>query len=242
MDATTRRPSESKVIFTVAPELKNALDLAKEMIRQGVVLSAGHTDADYDMAMRAFGAGFTHVTHFFNAMAPFHHRKLGIVGAALSSRRISLDAILDGHHIHPLAASLLLKAKGPERVSLISDSTRYTGMSSRRIRQETKRITLAGGTPKLRNGTIAGSACLQNKGLEVGVRDAGLPILDTLRMLTQAPAKVLQRNDIGALSRRSLADITFLDPAGLQVVGSLIGGRHLFFSERRFRQFETDIC
>jgi N-acetylglucosamine-6-phosphate deacetylase len=114
-------------LITLAPELENALPLIKQLTRQGVIVSAGHTDATYDQINAAVDAGLSHATHTYNAMRPFHHREPGTVGAALTIDSISTELIYDRHHVARPAAELLIKAKPTEQVIAVSDCTLAKG-------------------------------------------------------------------------------------------------------------------
>lgn len=87
-------------LLTMAPNLAGAKELIRDVCGETVV-SLGHTDADYDCASRAFDLGAAHVTHLYNAMAPFGHRCPGLVGAAFDYRQVMVELIADGIHVHP---------------------------------------------------------------------------------------------------------------------------------------------
>ena len=112
-------------LITVAPEIDGALDFIR--YASGVcTVSLGHSAADYDQAMAGFDAGARHATHLFNGMEPFHHRKPGLVGAALAAGA-EAELICDGFHIHPAMINAVYKMFG-EKLVIISDSLRCAGM------------------------------------------------------------------------------------------------------------------
>ena len=109
-------------LMTIAPELPGATTAIRWLRRHGVVTSLGHTDATYDQARRAIDAGATSATHLFNRMRPWHHRDPGVIGAILDDARVSVQAIVDGVHLHPSAFRLLVRAVGPGRIILTTDA------------------------------------------------------------------------------------------------------------------------
>ena len=116
------------LILTLAPEFPGALDLIAAARQAGLVVSMGHTDANFDQAQAAINAGATHAAHVFNAMRPFSHRGTGVIGAVLTSPNVSAELIADDVHVDEAAMRMLVNLKTPERVILVSDGTSATGM------------------------------------------------------------------------------------------------------------------
>ena len=121
--------SEGLVKFVgIAPECNpEAVDFIREM-KGDVQISLAHTNADYDSAMAAFQAGASHAVHLYNAMPPFTHRAPGVVGAVADNPQVDAEIICDGVHIHPAAVRATFQMLGADRMILISDSMRATGM------------------------------------------------------------------------------------------------------------------
>ena len=115
-------------LVTVAPEQPGGIEFVREAVKDGITVSVGHTVATYDIAKEAFAAGASHATHLFNGMPPFHHREPGVIGAAFDSPHAKAELICDGIHIHESAVRATFRLFGPERMILISDSLRATGM------------------------------------------------------------------------------------------------------------------
>ena len=111
---------------TVAPELPGAPDLIRRIVKAGIRVNMGHSQATYAEAEAGFRAGATGITHLFNAMRPFHHREPGIVGFALLNRYVFVEFIGDLVHVHPRALELLFRMKDPKGLILISDSVAET--------------------------------------------------------------------------------------------------------------------
>ncbi len=117
-------------IITVAPEMEGAERLIRKISGMGIVVSMGHSDATYAEAERGFHAGARGITHIFNAMRGIHHREPGIAGFGLLNRDVYIEVIADPFHLHPKTIELVFKVKNPERIIIVSDSVRATGISS----------------------------------------------------------------------------------------------------------------
>ena len=114
-------------LMTLAPERPGALALIRRLQRAGVVVSLGHTDATFDQIVAGIDAGARLVTHLYNTMSPLHHRAPGAVGAALTDDRVTVGLIADGVHAHAAALNLALRAKGRERIALVTDAVAAAG-------------------------------------------------------------------------------------------------------------------
>ncbi|QTD40968.1 N-acetylglucosamine-6-phosphate deacetylase [Sporosarcina sp. Te-1] len=114
-------------IATIAPEM-GSLTFVQELVKEGVILSIGHSDATYDEAQAAIQQGVTHATHLFNGMRGIHHRDPGVAGAALIADEVFVELIPDGHHVHPDLLKLVMRQKGAGRVLVITDGMRAKGM------------------------------------------------------------------------------------------------------------------
>ena len=193
-------------VITVAPELDDALDFIEEASKLCTV-SLGHTEADYDTAMRAFDRGASHVTHLFNAMPPLLHRDPGVIGATLTAGA-SVELIADGLHVHPAAVLAAHRMFG-ERLCLISDSLRAAGMPDGRYTLGGQPIVVEGGRATLENGTLAGSTISVLDGLRNAVR-FGMPLEDAVYAATAAPADAAKL-DCGRISVGKAADLTVLN-------------------------------
>ncbi len=119
--------SSAVSMVTLAPELPGAESLAKALIAKGIVVSAGHSAANYDEALAGFKWGIEAVTHLFNAMEPFSHREPGLVGAAFDSKVVA-GIICDGVHVHPATVRAAWSLLGPNRLALVTDAIAATGL------------------------------------------------------------------------------------------------------------------
>jgi len=200
-------------ILTVAPELLGAMPCIDAARSLGMVVSIGHTDATYEQARAAIAHGAHHATHVYNAMRPFSHRDPGVIGAVLTSPEVNAELIADGIHVDEIAMKVLLQAKGPERVVLISDGTMATGMPDGKYTLGGVEFMVVDGVCRDAEGRLAGSTLTLDRALRNIVR-LGIPLADAVRMLTLNPATVLGIEfKKGALRTGADADILFLNEA-----------------------------
>ncbi len=196
---------------TLAPELPGALEAIPVLVGAGVTVAVGHTEADLDLARRAFDAGARLLTHAFNAMPPLHHRAPGPVGAALADDRVTLELVLDGHHVHPTVAVLLF-AGAPGRVALITDAMAAAGAGDGEYRLGALDVVVREGRATLGNdGPLAGSALTQDAALRSAIA-AGLTPVEAVTALTATPARALGLDDrLGRIAPGFAADVVVLD-------------------------------
>ena len=213
-------------ILTLAPELPGAAELIAEARRCGLVVSLGHTDASYAEAMAAIAAGAGHAAHVFNAMRPFAHRETGVLGAILTSARVTAELIADGVHVDDAAIRILLVAKGPQGVILVSDGIAATGMPDGKYKLGNFDLNVVGGVARNSEGKLAGSTLTLDRALRhmVGL---GLSLREVLPMLTANPGRLLglERRK-GCLAAGADADLVLLDDR-LEVAGVMTRGTGL---------------
>jgi N-acetylglucosamine-6-phosphate deacetylase len=198
-------------IVTLAPELPGAAELIDEATRAGVIVSMGHTDASYAEAMAAISRGARHAAHVFNAMRPFAHRETGVLGAILTSPNVTAELIADGVHVDDAAIRVLLAAKEPQGVILVSDGTAATGMPDGKYRLGTFEVSVAGGVARNSGGKLAGSTLTLDRALRHMIA-LGVPLREVLPMLTSNPARLLGlEGRKGCLAAGADADLVLLD-------------------------------
>jgi N-acetylglucosamine-6-phosphate deacetylase len=133
-------------IITLAPELDGAPRLIKTIANRGVAVSMGHSDATFAEAGTGFQAGAKGITHIFNAMRGFHHREPGIAGFGLMNRHVYVEVIADPFHLHPETIKLIFSVKDPQKILVVSDSTKETGGPDAALGITDSRGTLQGGS------------------------------------------------------------------------------------------------
>ena len=205
-------------MVTVAPESEGAAEFIKNC---EAVVSIGHTDADYDCTVKAIKNGAMCLTHTFNAMAPLHHRNPGPIGAAFDEN-IFIQVICDGLHIHESAIRMLYKMFGSDRMILISDSMRATGLPDGEYEFGGQTVTVKNSVARVPDGALAGStsvlmACVK-KAIEFGI-----PEDEAFKMASETPAKLTGVKK-GKLSKGYDADFIVLDD-DKRIISYVVGGR-----------------
>lgn len=180
--------------ITMAPEHDVNFALTRYCRETGVVVSMGHSSATYEQAMLGIANGATSMTHVYNGMTPYHHRKPGLVGTALRVRDIYGEIICDGCHSHLAALNNFFQAKGRDYSIMISDSLRAKHCPPGGNYQLGGHDIEIGedGLARLKGtDTIAGSTLNMNKGLKILVEQAMVPFDTALNSCTINPARCL---------------------------------------------------
>lgn len=216
---------DSVRIVTLAPELEGALSVLEYACGRGLRVGIGHSNATYEEAERAIAAGASHAVHIYNAMRPFTHRDSGIVGAVLTNDRVSAELICDGIHVEPPAVRLLVKAKGLERVILVSDSLSGAGMPDGNYRLGNFTVHVAGGVCRTVEGSLAGSTVTLDAALRNLSAFTDLSYQQCLPCATTNPAKILKlEKQKGCIAPQADADLAVLDK-GFHVTQTYVRGR-----------------
>lgn len=213
-------------LITIAPELPGALALIARLRAAGVAVSLGHSAATLDEAQAGYRAGATGTTHLFNAMSGIDHRAPGLAAAALLEDDAYVELIADGHHVHPALWALIRRAKGPERLVLVSDAIALAGMGDGRgrlggleVEVADGRVTLAGTT------TLAGSVIALDDAVRQLVA-TGVPLPEAVVAASANPLALIGQTDRGWIAIGQRADLVELD-ADLAVRGVWLQGRRL---------------
>ena len=206
-------------LVTVAPEEPGGLDFVKAATADGIHVSVGHTTADYDTASAAFAAGADHATHLYNGMPPLHHRDPAVIGAASDASHVMPELICDGVHIHGSVVRLTFQLFGKERVILISDSLRATGMpdgqypfGGQEIEVHGNRATIVGHPETLAGSVTSLMGCLRQ------AVAFGIPLEDAVRACSYNPARSIGIEDrTGSLEEGKEASFVLLDQDTLAI-------------------------
>jgi len=200
-------------LITIAPEVLGATPCIDAARKAGLVVSVGHTDANYEQTRSAIVHGARSATHTYNAMRPFTHRDPGVIGAVLTSPEIHAELIADGVHVEEGAMKLLLRAKEPERVILVSDGLSATGMPDGKYMLGGFEVTVTNGVCRNAAGILAGSTLTLDRALR-NIANLGVPLANAVRMLTLNPASLLGIEfKKGSLRAGADADVVLLDSA-----------------------------
>lgn len=211
-------------ILTISPETDEELAQIKEIRRTtDIVVSLGHTDADFETAIAAFDCGASHVTHLFNAQTPLNHRKPGVVGAALLRDDVTTELICDTFHIHSGLFELVVKCK-QDKLILITDCVRAGGLSDGEYTLGGQKIFVKGIECLMEDGTIAGSVLTLNKAVFNLFHHTSLAIHEAVYAASLAPAKVIGvERQKGSLEIGKDADIIIADEQ-FTILKTIIGG------------------
>ena len=220
---------------SLAPELEGSEDCIRELAAIGIVTSGGHSAADYDTFERARKAGMTHLTHFCNAMMPIHHLRPTMVTGGLLADDVFVEIITDGVHLSDPMIKLIAKAKGPDRVMVITDAMCAAGepdgmysLGGLRVRVENGRATLADVPfdPKAIVSNVAGSVALFPECFRRFVAVTGWPLCDAVKAAGYNQLRSLGITDRGEIAAGQIADMVLVDDS-LMPRMTIVGGRGL---------------
>lgn len=205
-------------LVTIAPEL----DSAEKFIENcGCTVCLGHSDATYDEAARAARAGAKCLTHTFNAMAPLHHREPSLIGAAVTED-MYVQVISDGLHLHRAAVLALYKMFSSDRMILISDSMRATGLGDGEYEFGGQLIDVIDGVARTKDGAIAGSTSTLMDCVKSAIA-MGIEKSEAIKMASETPSAMMGLNK-GKIAVGYDADILLCDTS-LNIEKIIINGK-----------------
>ena len=216
-----------KFIGLAPEESENAIAFIEEM-KQYVNIALAHTNASYECAKEAFFAGANHVVHLYNAMPSYMHRAPGVVGAVADSTHVTVEIICDGVHIHPATVRSTFKMMGEERMILISDSMRATGMPNGRYTLGGLEVEVTGNRAVLvSDGALAGSVTNLMDCMRIAVKEMKIPLETAVACVTMNPAKALGvYEEYGSITSGKKANIVLLDKE-LELKAVILRGKKL---------------
>lgn len=216
--------------WDAAPELAGSEEFAHYLRSKGVVVSIAHTAATPDDVDRAAKAGFTHATHFYNAMTQYHkegmYSKAGTVEGIYDHPEMTVEVIGDGIHVPLRTIRLAYHMKGVDNMAFITDALAVAASDSTKAFDE--RVRIENGVCVLSDGSaIAGSIATMDRVIKVAVTEAGIPIEDVARMVAETPARIMGVYDRkGSLEAGKDADIILMD-SDLNLTGVVQMGREI---------------
>lgn len=211
--------------MTVAPERPGGLELISHLVRRGIVVAVGHSDADAATAHQAFDRGARGVTHLFNALRPFHHREAGIGVVGLVHPKVVVTLIVDG--IHLAADTVLLAASAaPNRYALVTDAIAAAGRGDGAYQVGNLSVHVRGAEARLEDGTLAGSVLTMDQAVR-NLIELGIEPTEAIGAATTVPAKLVGRPELGTLAPGAPADVVVLDDQ-YRVVRSIVAANEVF--------------
>ena len=218
--------ASGRTLVTLAPETTST-EMIERLVKAGVIVSAGHSNALYPTVRAALDHGLTGFTHLFNAMSPLTSREPGVVGAALEDQSSWCSLIVDGRHVDPVVLKIALRCKPLDRFILATDAMPCVGSAEKSFHLQGKLITVKDGACFDENGTLAGSDLDMASAVRNAVQMLDLDLADASRMASRNPAEFLGLGDLlGRIETGYRADLVLLDE-GLNVLDTWIGGRSL---------------
>jgi N-acetylglucosamine-6-phosphate deacetylase len=210
-------------LVTVAPECISPAQIAR-LVDAGVIVSAGHSDANYETVRAALDAGMTGFTHLFNAMSQLTNRAPGMVGAALEDPNTYAGIILDGHHIHPAAFRVGLNAKGVDRLMLVTDAMPTVGVPTEEFMLQGRAIRREGDRLVSEDGVLAGSTLTMAAAVANAAEQGRLSLPQAARMASGTPAHFLGlAGETGSIAVGLRADLVAMNEE-FTVAETWIGG------------------
>ncbi|MDE6587264.1 MAG: N-acetylglucosamine-6-phosphate deacetylase [Paramuribaculum sp.] len=201
--------------WDAAPELPGAMQFGKYISGKGILASVAHTQAEFDDIRAAWEAGYSHATHFYNAMPGFHKRREykyeGTVESIYLIDDMTVEVVADGIHVPPTILRLVYKIKGPERACVITDALACACAEDAAAFDP--RVIIEDGVCKLADhSALAGSVATMDRLIRTLVHRADIPLEDAIRMASETPSKIMGVYDRkGSLSKGKDADIMILD-------------------------------
>jgi N-acetylglucosamine-6-phosphate deacetylase len=207
--------------YSLAPELPGAEALIERALSRDIVVAAAHTNATAAEANRAFNLGVSTVVHLFNAMRPFRSRDPGIVGVALTRPDVTVQLIVDGHHLSEETVRLIWSAAGG-RAALVTDATAGAGGGGGSYQLGDVEVAVEGGVPMREDGVFAGTVLTMLDAVR-NLHALGVPFEEAVGAATEVPARIVRRPDLGVLEPGARADVVVLDDR-LDIAQVLAGG------------------
>lgn len=201
--------------WDAAPELPGAIPFGQYITSKGILASIAHTQAEFEDIQKAFLAGYTHVTHFYNAMSGFHKRREykyeGTVESIYLLDDMTVEVVADGIHVPPTILRLIHKIKGVEHTCLVTDAMSCTASDSHTVFDP--RVIIEDGVCKLADhSALAGSIATTDRLIRTMVQKADIPLADAVRMASETPARIMGiYHRKGSLQKGKDADMMIMD-------------------------------
>lgn len=218
--------------WSAAPELEGALDFGWYASSRGVLVSLAHTVADYPLVKAAFKAGFTHATHFYNAMTSVHKKQEfkheGTVEAIYLTDGMTVEVVADGIHVPPAILQLVYKMKGTERTALVTDAMSAAACTDPSFCHD-NRVVIEDGVCKLADrSALAGSIATADRLIRTMVQQAEIPLQEAVRMASETPARIMHILDRkGTIETGKDADIIIFNE-NIDIQSTIVEGKVVY--------------
>jgi len=214
-------------LITIAPEIENAVEAIKFFEKNGIVTSLGHSNTTYEEFLKAYMAGNRRITHFFNGMSALHHREVGLVGAGLLHEDVYVELICDKVHSTAEAIRLVFQNKKLDKIILITDSMRATGLEPGEYELGKLKVIVDKISARLEDGTLAGSILTMNEAVKNVISITGLSLKEVLRSAVTAPLISIKLYDRGSIRKGFKADLVVMDEK-LDILMTIKNGRVVY--------------
>jgi N-acetylglucosamine-6-phosphate deacetylase len=229
--------SDDILRWSIAPELKGAMELGKELKSRGIIASVAHTDAICEEVIEAFDNGYSLMTHLYSAMSSVTrknaYRYAGALEAAYLLDDMDVEIIADGIHLPKSLLQFVCKFKNWDRIALVTDAMRGAGMPDGKYMlgsiENGQEVLVEDGVAKLPDRTaFAGSVATADRLVGTMVQIAGIPLTDAIKMVTYNPARMLNiHEEKGSLSVGKDADIVIFNK-DIDILMTIVAGRIIY--------------
>lgn len=221
-------PQNGIRMVTLAPELPNASETIHTLVKNHVIVSAGHSLASWEEARYGIEAGISCGTHLFNAMPPLDHRNPGLVAALLASQQVCFGLIVDGLHVHPGIISLVWQLAKAQRLYLVTDAMSALGMPPGEYNLGDLKVMVDNVSARLPEGSLAGSVLSLDQAVRNLLQFTGCTLLDAICSVTDTPAAILgETGKRGRIIPGGRGDLVVLTP-DLQVGMTFVAGQLVY--------------
>ncbi|UJF15344.1 N-acetylglucosamine-6-phosphate deacetylase [Jeotgalibaca sp. MA1X17-3] len=215
--------------IAIAPERKGSLEFIDYATKNNIRTAIAHTDATFDDCEVAVEHGANIFVHTYNGMRGLHHREPGVVGAAMSLKDVFSELICDGHHVHPVAAKVVMDAHGREKTMFVTDCMRGGGMGEGDSMLGEFPVEIKDGAARLKsNGSLAGSVLELIQAVQNVVKWGIATPQEAIQMASRVPAESVHIDDVcGLIKEGYAADFIVLDP-NLQLEKTYMDGEIVY--------------
>lgn len=200
--------------IAIAPERKGVAEFVEYAVKEDIAVALAHSEATYEEAKHAVEKGASIFVHTYNGMSPLHHREPGMVGAAMNLKDVYAEIICDGHHVHPIAANILVNSRGRKETVMVTDCMMAGGMPEGHYQLGEFPVEVKDGAARLESGGLAGSILQLKDAVKNAVKWGIATPAEAIYMASTAPAKSVQIDgECGKIAVGYAADFIVLNPA-----------------------------